>query len=52
MNMNYAINLLEREIHILEKCLNEWESENHPEAKKDREIKLNQLREAVLKLKG
>ena len=48
--MNYAIEIIEKEIEILKKCLNEWESYEYPEAKKEREKKLKQLNDALNKL--
>lgn len=48
--MNYAIEIIEKEIGILKKCLNEWESYEYPEAKKEREKKLKQLNDAFKKL--
>lgn len=48
--MSYSIQILEREKHILEKCLNEWESKEYQEAKKERENKLKDINEAIIKL--
>lgn len=48
---NYAIEVIEKEIIIIEKCLNEWEETQYPEAKKERELKLKQLNNALIKLK-
>lgn len=45
--MNYAIETLQKEADLLEKCLSEWECKNHPEAKKEREKKLNDLYIAI-----
>jgi hypothetical protein len=45
--MNYVLELLEKEKSILEKCLTEWESEQYPEAKKERENRLNQINKAI-----
>ena len=52
--MNYAIELIEREISLLERCLNAWECKEYPDAKKQRDKRLNELNEAlnVLKQKG
>jgi len=44
---NYAIELLEKEIYLIEKCLNEWELNKYPEAKTERELKLSQLKFAL-----
>jgi hypothetical protein len=48
--MNYAIEILENELNILQRCLNEWESENYPEAKKERQKRLNDINNAIDKL--
>ena len=48
--MNYAIKILQNELNILQRCLNEWESENYPEAKKEREKRLNDINNAINKL--
>lgn len=45
--MNYVISLLEKEIKILNQCLSEWDCEQYPEAKKQREIKLKQMQKAL-----
>lgn len=49
--MEYVINILEKDKYILEKCLSEWESEEYPLAKKERENKLKELELAILYLK-
>lgn len=46
---NYAIEIIEKEIVLLEKCLSEWDCLNHPDAKKDRENKLKDLKN-ILKI--
>lgn len=45
--MNYAVEVLEKERDILTKCLTEWESNNYPEAKKEREKKLQEINNAL-----
>jgi hypothetical protein len=45
--MNYVIEIIEKEISILKRCLNEWESYEYPDAKKEREKKLKQLNYAL-----
>ena len=45
--MEYVINLLEKDKAILEKCLTEWESEEYPIAKKEREDKLTEINKAI-----
>ena len=42
-----AINVLNREKELLEKCLTEWESKEYPEAKKERERKLKEINKAI-----
>lgn len=49
--MNYAIKVLEEEKSRIEKCLNEWESENYIEAKKEREKRLDDINNALNELK-
>lgn len=49
--MNYAVQLIEKEINILEKCLNEWETNQYPEAKQEREKRLKELKEALILIK-
>ena len=46
--MSYSIQVLEREKHLLEKCLNEWESKEYQEAKKERETKLKDINESII----
>jgi len=45
--MNYSIEILERERDILKKCLSEWQSENYPDAKKEREKRLKDIDECI-----
>ena len=45
--MNYAIKTLEAERDLLNKALSNWESEQYPEAKKQRDKRLQQLDQAV-----
>lgn len=49
--MEYAIEVLEKEIYLIEKCLSEWELNQYREVRIQREIKLNQLKQAVRELK-
>ena len=48
---NYAIEILEKEIFLIEKCISEWELNKYIEAKIEREIKLNELKQAIRELK-
>lgn len=48
---NYAIEILEKEIVLLEKCLSEWDCLNYPDAKKDRENKLKDLKNGLKTIK-
>jgi len=50
--MEYAIEVLEKEIYLIEKCLSDWELNQYREARIQREIKLNQLKQAVRELKS
>lgn len=49
--MDYAIFILEKEKGYIEKCLSEWQSENYPDAKKERDKKLKSINEAITKLR-
>lgn len=48
--MNYAIEILIKERDLITRCLNEWESKEYPEAKKERDKRLKELNEAIKKL--
>jgi hypothetical protein len=48
--MNYAIETLEKEKALIEKALNEWETKQYPEAKKQRKKRLNELNNAIITL--
>lgn len=48
--MGYAIEILEKEKQILEKCLSEWDCKNYPEAKKEREERLKSINKAIKNL--
>jgi len=45
--MTYAIEILEKEKELLTKCLNEWDTQTYPEAKKEREKRLNDINNAL-----
>ncbi len=49
--MRYSIETLEKEKYILNKCLSEWQSENYPDAKKEREKRLKDIDECISILK-
>ncbi len=49
-NMNYAIETLEKEKALIEKALSDWETKNYPQAKEQREKRLNELNEAIITL--
>ena len=49
--MNYAIEILEKEIYLIEKCLSEWENQKYREARIERIKKLDELKQAVRELK-
>ena len=44
---NYAIRILVNELKILEKILKAWPEGSHSEAKKDRERKVKQIKQAI-----
>jgi len=48
---NYAIQVLEKEIYLLEKCLTDWEEQHYREARKERIKKLDELKQAIRELK-
>jgi hypothetical protein len=47
MSCEYSILILEKEINILNRCLSEWEAEKYPEARKQRDMRLEDLKSAV-----
>ena len=49
--MDYAIEILEKEIQLLKFCLTEWEAEKYPEARKERNDKYKNLIKAIEYLK-
>lgn len=44
--MEYSIEILEKEIKLLKNSLSEWDIKNYPEAKKNRQMKLDDLQKA------
>jgi len=48
--MNYALELLEKEINVLQSILSKWEEDHYPEARKLRDIRLKSLLSAIEKL--
>jgi hypothetical protein len=49
--MNYSIEILEKEKQILKACLSEWQSNNYPDAKKERQKRYDDLEECITILK-
>jgi hypothetical protein len=49
--MNYAIEILEKEIYVLQKCISDWEMDKFMEARTQRENKLKDLKTALKTLK-
>jgi len=49
--MNHAIEILEKEKELLERCLSDWDLKHYPEARKNRNCKLRDLKNAINKLK-
>ena len=45
--MEYVIELLEKERRTIEQCLTEWDMQQYPEARKEREIRLKELNQAI-----
>ena len=52
MQSNYAIELLETEKKQLEIVLSEWELDHYPEARKERDKRLNDVKQALEKLRA
>jgi RNA processing factor Prp31 len=50
--MDYAIEILEKELQLLKNCLSEWETEKYPEAKKERNDKYKNIIKAIQYLKS
>ena len=46
--MKYAIRILEEERKVLLQCLSEWQSEKYPDAKREREVKVELLTKAII----
>jgi len=51
MNENYAIKTLEEHKHIIETALTNWELDRYPEARNLRDKRLNDINEALKKIK-
>jgi hypothetical protein len=49
--MTYAIEILEKEIYLLQKCISDWEMYKFMDARTQRENKLKDLKTALEKLK-
>ncbi len=49
--MNEAIFILEREQYLLEQCLKGWKKEHHPEAFKQRNKKLKEIKQGIETIK-
>ena len=49
--MNYAVETLEKEKSLITRALSEWEIHQYPEAKKVREKRLNDINNALEKIK-
>tara|TARA_R110001606_G_scaffold240837_1_gene388863 strand:- start:576 stop:737 length:162 start_codon:yes stop_codon:yes gene_type:complete len=50
--MNYAIQTLEDEKAIIEKCLSKWDKDHYPQAYADRNRKIKEINEALEILKS
>lgn len=48
--MDYAIETLLKEYHLIRECLSEWDLKHYQEAREVRRRKLNQLSKALTKL--
>jgi hypothetical protein len=49
--MNYSIEILEKEKYLLTVCLSEWQLTHYPDARKDRQKRLDDLDECISILK-
>jgi len=49
--MTHAIQTLEKEKQLLTDCLSDWDLQQYPEARKEREIKLKEINNALEKLR-
>lgn len=45
--MTYAVDILEDEVRKLEKCLSNWDIEQYPEARKERDNRVKSLKMAL-----
>ena len=41
--MNYSIEILEKEKHLLNSCLSAWDLNHYPEARKDRQKRIDDI---------
>jgi hypothetical protein len=48
---NYAIQVLERELELIEKCMSEFELSQYRDARIDRIKKIDELKQAIRELK-
>ena len=46
--LNYALETLQKERELVDRALNNWEKQKYPEARKERERRLNDLNKAIL----
>lgn len=49
--MNYSIEILEKEYHLLNNCLTGWDLNHYPEARKDRQKRLDDVFQCISILK-
>jgi hypothetical protein len=49
---NYATQVLEKELQLIEKCMSDFELSQYKDAKIDRQNKINELKQAIIKLKS
>ncbi len=45
--MNYAIEVLEKEKQLIEKALSGWDLDKYPDARKERDRRLKDLKKAI-----
>jgi hypothetical protein len=49
--MNYSIEILEKEKHLLNSCLTSWDLKHYPESRKDRQKRVDDIELCIRVLK-
>jgi hypothetical protein len=45
--MNYSIEILEKEKHLLNSCLSTWDLNHYPEARKERQKRIDDINDCI-----